>query len=745
MKSVALGFGSVGWTRRRMPLVLTLGLAWGLVFLVALSMSGGPAEAQGPCDRWVLGIDGSDSSDCSDYVHPCSTVQFAIDQAADGDLICVADHIMAPGPTVYDESLTITRSLTLDGKWEAACVDPSDLKCSFNPIACMPERVVLDALGAGRVISISGSIAPTIDCFTITGGDAAGLGGDPDGNDAGGGIYSRDAAPIIVNNVITGNYGCDICPTAYGRGGGIYLLDSPATAVISGNLVAHNVADESTFGQGGGIMLRDSDAQVRHNTIEYNRAGHSAGYGGAITVKDGTPTIADNDILYNVAGQIVQGLGGGIFVWSTTPATIEGNLVEYNQAITGVGDPGMVSSGGGIYYAGNPTTTAVISDNTIRYNIASPLSQAGHGGGIYVRGVVSPSLVSGNTLEGNVAGHNDDGNGGGIYVDDSEVTISGNDIFDNSATWAGSHGEGGGLYVNGGTVLLYSNVITRNHGAFFPGFPSTATGNGGGIAISGTLATVQDNWIVGNRGTNADEMGAGGGIYGFRGTLRIEGNTVAENRATPGDWGFGGGLYLEDTLLTLEANTIVDNKAADGIHGRGGGVRITFCPAFMLTNNIVARNSASDLGSGIGIAGNSTGELSHNTIAENRIGDGVGVHVASNSDVVMYSNIVVSHTVGITNADLAGSSVGAKYTLFEGNLLDYGPGVGSTYEVAGPAALGPNYHLGSGSGAIDQAPFLAYVTTDIDGDPRPIGAAPDVGADERPYYLYLPLVMRDGP
>jgi hypothetical protein len=672
-------------------------------------------------------------------------VQYAIDHATDGDVICVADHLLAPGPTIYDENLIITRSLTLDGKWAAACVDPSDLKCSFTPVTCMAERVVLDALGAGRVISISGNIEPTIDCFTITGGDAAGLGGDPDGNDAGGGIYSQHAAPIIINNVITGNYGCDVCPSAYGRGGGIYLLDSPATAIISGNLVAYNVADESTWGQGGGIMLRDSDAQVSHNTIQNNRAGHSAGYGGAITVKDGSPTIADNDILYNVAGQLVQGLGGGIFVWSSTPATIERNRVEYNQAITGLGDPIHHSRGGGIYYAGNPTTTAIIRDNTVENNIASPMGPVGQGGGIYLGGLVSPSLVSGNRLEWNVAGHNDDGYGGGIYVADSEVTISGNDFFDNAATWAGSHGEGGGVYATGGTVLLQGNVITRNHGAYSPGFPSTATGYGGGIAISGTLTTIQDNWIVGNRGTDADELGAGGGIYGFRGILYITDNTIAENRATPGDWGFGGGLYLEDTLLTLEANTILDNKAADGIHGRGGGVRITFCPAFTLTNNIVARNGASEIGSGVGIAGNSTGELSHNTIAENQIGDGVGVHVSSNSDVVMYSNIIVSHTTGITNADVAGSSVGAKYTLFESNVVNYGAGVGSSYEVAGPAALLADYHLDSTSGAIDQAPFLSWVTRDIDGQPRPMGAAPDVGADERAYFIYLPLVLRDVP
>jgi hypothetical protein len=660
-------------------------------------------------------------------------------------VICVADHLLAPGPTIYNEALVVTRTLTLDGKWEAMCVDPSDLKCSFSPVLCAPERVVLDALGASRVISISGSIAPTIDCFTITGGDAAGLGGDPEGNDAGGGISSKDAAPTIINNVIEGNFGCDFCPIANGLGGGIYLLNAPATAVIRDNLIYKNVADNSSFGRGGGIMLRDSDAQIEHNTIQKNRAGLSAGFGGAIMVREGTPTIVDNDIDHNVAGQGVQGLGGGIFARSATPTTIEDNVIEYNRAISGPGDPTLISRGGGIYYSGNPTVTAFIVGNSIRHNTASPESPEGYGGGSYVAGLVSSSLVSGNSLEGNIAGHSDDGKGGGIYAHDSEVTISDNDFSDNSATWAGSHGEGGGVYASGGTVLLEGNSVTSNYGSFFPGPLSTATAFGGGIAVSGTLTIIEDNRIVGNFGINAEELGAGGGIYGFGGVLHIVHNIIAENRATPGDWGLGGGVYVEDSVATLEANTILDNIAADGMHGRGGGVRIEACPEFTMTNNLVSRNSASEFGSGVGIAANSSEKVDHNTIAENQIGDGVGVYVGNNCDVAMYGNIIVSHTTGIVNADVVGSNVGAKYSLFEGNVTNHGAGVFSSYEVAGPAGLLADYHLDSTSGAIDQAPALSWVTKDIDGGTRPVGVLSDVGADEFAYHAYMPLALRDSP
>ncbi|MBN1137545.1 MAG: hypothetical protein JXM73_13235 [Anaerolineae bacterium] len=726
----------------RIHLVVTAGLAFGLIFLVAVSAPGGGAAAQGACDRWVV-AEGLDAGNCSDEAHPCKTVQYAIDQSAEGDRICVASVSAVMDPTVYHEHLVINHTLTLDGKWSATC-SPAHFECDFSPVACTPERVVVDGFGQGRVVTIDGAIAPTIDCFTITGGDARGLGGDPGGrveNDAGGGIYSRDAAPIIVNNVITDNYGCSLCPVAYGRGGGVYLLNAPATAIISGNLVIGNVADDSTWGQGGGIMLRSSDARVSHNTIQDNRAGYSAGYGGGIAVRDGMPTIAYNDIVHNVAGQSVQGLGGGIFVWSSTTAIVERNLVELNLAISGPGDPSLVSRGGGICYTGDPTVAAVIRGNTIRDNVASPYSPSGQGGGIYLQGLVAPSLVSDNSLESNIAGFNADGQGGGMCVDGSEVTIQGNDLVGNSAAWAGGWGMGGGLYIEGGSVLVQDNAITGNNGGGFLGFPSTTVGYGGGVAISGSLTIVQDNLIVNNAATRAEALGAGGGIYGFRGTVRIARNTIAGNQATPVAWGFGGGMYLESTVPWLDANTILDNVAAGGSNGRGGGVRLAFCTPFTLTNNIVAGNEASQYGSGVAVGVGSAGTLAHNTIADNQSGDGVGVHVNTGGDVALLSNIIAGHTTGIVNG--GGVDVGAKYTLFEANGTNYSAGVNSTYEVAGPAALLADYHIGSGSGAIDHAPVLDWVTWDIDGDPRPMWLLSDVGADEYGYRACLPLVTRN--
>ena len=57
-----------------------------------------------------------------------------------------------------------------------------------------------------------------------------------------------------------------------------------------------------------------------------------------------------------------------------------------------------------------------------------------------------------------------------------------------------------------------------------------------------------------------------------------------------------------------------------------------------------------------------------------------------------------------------------------------------------------NLHLrATAVDAMDKAAPLADVPADIDGDPRPTGSAPDVGADEYkslPFRIYLPVILK---
>jgi hypothetical protein len=95
----------------------------------------------------------------------------------------------------------------------------------------------------------------------------------------------------------------------------------------------------------------------------------------------------------------------------------------------------------------------------------------------------------------------------------------------------------------------------------------------------------------------------------------------------------------------------------------------------------------------------------------------------------------------LTNMAIWPDRDGAQGTLL-GNVLDAQPG---WFVDSGAGDL----HLReTAAEAIDQAAPLAGVTDDFDGDPRPMGEAPDVGGDEygTPLFewkVFLPLAIKD--
>ncbi len=144
-----------------------------------------------------------------------------------------------------------------------------------------------------------------------------------------------------------------------------------------------------------------------------------------------------------------------------------------------------------------------------------------------------------------------------------------------------------------------------------------------------------------------------------------------------------------------------------------------------------------------------SGKFLHNTIADNTGGYGLLVDTAGVA--VLTDTIIVSHTLGISVT--AGSTARLAATLWGSgawaNGKDWG-GAGTiltgTLNIWGiPAFVNPagyNYHIGPGSAAID-AGVNAGVTNDIDGEPRPVGAGFDIGADELDYPVYLPVVRKN--
>jgi hypothetical protein len=156
---------------------------------------------------------------------------------------------------------------------------------------------VVDAQGNGRVIYIdgsSGNITPTIEGLWITGGNASNaliL------NGLGGGIYSRDATPIIISNIISNNVAYT-STSDFGNGGGICVHYSPGSAVISANQVISNIADTSYSGVGGGIYVNGAPGvQVVNNIVLSNTGAITGGeaWGGGIDLAGCDGAVVDGN------------------------------------------------------------------------------------------------------------------------------------------------------------------------------------------------------------------------------------------------------------------------------------------------------------------------------------------------------------------------------------------------------------------------------------------------------------------
>jgi hypothetical protein len=355
----------------------------------------------------------------------------------------------------------------------------------------------------------------------------------------------------------------------------------------------------------------------------------------------------------------------------------------------------------------------------------------GCGGGILVH--QAEAFIVNNVITGNVAAvsvDNRSASGGGLCLSFATGTVISHNLIIGNFASLGERGMGGGIHLS----YPYNVQVVSNH--LLDNVATThdsLAGWGGGIAIqgSGAAGTISGNLIEGNR-TNSGGSGQGAGIYHMYGASTMTGNQVTGNH---GPQAVFLGAYAG---ARFEANQVISNSTDVGIWLTNGG---GFVPT--LANNIVARSGGTSLEARATSGAPLTARLLHNTLAG--AGTGYGVSVGTGNVTLQLTNTVVaSHSWGITNTMPASSTVLADHTLFWNNGQDGITGANPLY--GNPAFLDPDggdYHVGPGSAAIDTAVDVGE-DRDVDGDWRPIGPAPDIGADEARRWLFLPLVLRGG-
>ena len=167
------------------------------------------------------------------------------------------------------------------------------------------------------------------------------------------------------------------------------------------------------------------------------------------------------------------------------------------------------------------------------------------------------------------------------------------------------------------------------------------------------------------------------------------------------------GIHLwgdsQDTLV--ERNQLIDNA-----RGIGFGLGSSRHSGGIIRNNMV--HTVQDVG--IGLESAPGARVYNNTVYTENYFNSIEYRFAATSGVEISNNL--------TNAAIA-SRDGASGTA-QNNLTNAQP----VWFVAAPE--GDLHLVGSIAGVVDQAQTLAWVSDDFDGDPRPIGVAPDLGADE---------------
>lgn len=228
-----------------------------------------------------------------------------------------------------------------------------------------------------------------------------------------------------------------------------------------------------------------------------------------------------------------------------------------------------------------------------------------------------------------------------------------------------------------------------------------------GIYIHDASPLISGTQIVANRG-----YFHGGGLYNDTGSPIILNNTFLSNTVSEGCiYTMGGGLYNEGGSPVIQNNIFAGNVAQYTYAGQcssmgyGGGI-FSFGEPIIL-NNVFTSNLAEGYGYGGGIYIVSNAAVIHNNIIVNN-------RAEYNSGIYSYNTLLIDFN-DLWNNNYGGIIRGSHDISADPLLVDPANG---------------DFHLAPGSPCIDAGDPDNYPPTDFEGDSRPQGAAPDIGADE---------------
>jgi len=219
------------------------------------------------------------------------------------------------------------------------------------------------------------------------------------------------------------------------NGGGGILCENDVSLYLENVTIRDNYASNN----GGGVYCSSGSQAVLHNVTITNNSAEGAG---GIYCDTANLVMDDVEISYNLSIDEDRGKGGGVYINSGI-ADLRNVTIEENYAI---------NDGGGIYCDGEISMENVI----IRNNVCLTL-----GGGICCGDNAYLEIIN-----SSIVGNYSCDRGGGIYCNESDLTMTGGDLINNSAN------NGGGLYTyecdpSFNNVLIAGNSANHSGGAIY--------------------------------------------------------------------------------------------------------------------------------------------------------------------------------------------------------------------------------------------------------------------------------------
>ena len=210
--------------------------------------------------------------------------------------------------------------------------------------------------------------------------------------------------------------------------------------------------------------------------------------------------------------------------------------------------------------------TFTMSGGVIKECFADKTSAA-KGGAVYIKGDANTSFTM---TGGEIRQCRANADGGAVYLEGGQVTISGGTIEGNVAY----NGNGGAVSILGGSFTMDGTgaLITQN-AAFNKG--SALNGNGGGIYVAPALTSSNEIAVVLKKGkiqSNSSDRN-GGGVC-----VDMGDNTTADLNVTVGETSEG----TATTALTIDGNNA--QVKGGGMYVKGATANVTLNDGYVLDN-----------------------------------------------------------------------------------------------------------------------------------------------------------------